>query len=126
MLYRPTDTQGDMLPVSRREQMLTGQQAVLAAVLSRLRLLRGEWWEDDSLGFEVPDFLRRGVRTPQGPTLLTNYITAYIAQTPGVVSVIHAEGAYHSRCLNYRCTIVTDDGAIEGSVNQDVLLPALS
>lgn len=126
MLYRPTDSAGDMRPVPRREQMLDGTDAVLAAVYSRLRLLQGEWWEDSSLGFSIPAFLWEGVRTPTGPTMLTNYITAYIAQTPGVRSVINVDGTFASHHLHYQCTIVTDYGEAEGSVSQDVLLPALS
>lgn len=87
MLCRPLDADDDMRPVGNKNQMLSGKEAVLKAVKSRLHLLLGEWWENENLGFVVPSLIYEGIRTEEGRTMLVNYITAYIAQTPGVVAV---------------------------------------
>lgn len=38
MRYRPVDNNGDMMPVGRTEDMLSGVDAVAAAINSRLHL----------------------------------------------------------------------------------------
>lgn len=126
MLYRPVDSSGDMMPVTSKSQMLNGVDAVLAAVGSRLRLLRGEWWERPDLGFRVPEFLFNGTRLPAGPEMLAGYISAYIGETENVSAVVDVSAELRNRTLTYRCRIETPFGAKEGSVNQDVLLRALS
>lgn len=125
MRYRPLDNTGDMMPVTSQAQMLTGVDAVMAAVGSRLRLLRGEWWEEPSLGFRVPEFLYTGTRLPAGPDMLAGYITAYIADTENVSAVVDVSAEMTNRVLRYHCRIETPFGAREGSVDQDVLLRAL-
>lgn len=126
MLCRPLDADDDMRPVGNKKQMSSGKEAVLEAVKSRLHLLLGEWWEDESLGFVVPRLIYEGIRTEEGRTMLVNYITAYIAQTPGVVAVRDVAGAVDGRALAYTCTIITEYGEIEGSVSSDALYVAVS
>lgn len=126
MLCRPLDADDDMRPVGNQKQMISGKEAVLEAVKSRLHLLLGEWWEDESLGFVVPRLIYEGVRTEEGRTMLVNYITAYVAQTPGVVAVQDVSGTVEGRALAYTCTIITEYGEIEGSVSSDALYVAVS
>ena len=126
MLCRPLDADDDMRPVGNQKQMLSSKEAVLEAVKSRLHLLLGEWWENENLGFVVPRLIYEGIRTGEGRTMLVNYITAYIAQTPGVVAVRDVAGAVEGRALSYTCTIVTEYGEIEGSVSSDALYVAVS
>lgn len=126
MLCRPLDADDDMRPVGNQKQMLSGKETVLKAVKSRLHLLLGEWWEDESLGFVVPRLIYEGIRTEEGRTMLVNYITAYIAQTPGVVAVQDVSGTLEGRALAYTCTIITEYGEIEGSVSSDALYVAVS
>ncbi len=126
MLCRPLDADDDMRPVGNQKQMLSSKEAVLEAVKSRLHLLLGEWWENENLGFVVPSLIYEGIRTEEGRTMLVNYITAYIAQTPGVVAVRDVSGAVEGRALAYTCTIITEYGEIEGSVSSDALYVAVS
>lgn len=126
MVYRTTDENGDMMPITAQSQMLTGVDAVMAAVVSRLRLLYGEWWEDESLGFRVPEFLFNGVRQKNGRDMLASYITSYIMETEDVTSVRGVTAEMIDRKLQYACTVITAYGSAEGSVDQDVLLRAVS
>ncbi len=126
MLCRPIDQDGDMTPVGAASQMVSGAQAVLEAVKSRLHLLLGEWWEDTSLGFVVPQLIFEGVRSEEGRTMLANYITAYIADTEGVTAVKDVTTKTEGRAMSYSCTVVTAYGEIEGSVSSDALYVAIS
>lgn len=122
MVYRTVDEDGDMMPIRANSDMLSGSEAVAAAVNSRLRLLTGEWWEDEDLGFAVPDILFNGLRREQGQDLLAGYITAYIEETEGVRAVTSVHTEVSGRAMHYTCTLVTDFGEIEEEVGADVLL----
>ena len=126
MTYRRVDDDGDMMPSHNSSEMLRDVEAVMAAVNSRLRLLSGEWWENPELGFRVPAFLWQGVRAATGAQLLSSYITAYIAETPGVRAVADVDGVVDGRVFKYKCTVVTDFGNTAEEVSQDVLLRAVS
>ena len=126
MVYRTLDEDGDMMPITAQSQMLIGVDAVMAAVVSRIRLLYGEWWENKELGFRVPEFLFNGVRQATGRDLLASYITSYIVDTEGVTSVQDVTTEMIDRKLKYICKVVTEYGEKEGSVDQDVLLRAVS
>lgn len=125
MRYRPIDENGDMMPVNTMDDMKDGASAVLLAVHSRMRLLQGEWWEDRSLGFRIPQILFDGTRMPYGVASLANYITSYIAQTEGVTAVTEVLAYMEDRVMHYSCAILTGDGQIEGRIEQDVLLRAI-
>lgn len=126
MRYRTLTDTGDMTPITAPSQLLTGVDAVMAAVHSRLRLLTGEWWEDPALGFRVPAYLFDGLRQTAGPALLSSYITAYIMETPGVTAVRDVQAGREGRAFRYSATVVTAYGESEGSVTEDVLLRAVS
>lgn len=126
MQYRTVDENGDMMPIRKSSDMLTGVRAVAAAVNSRLRLLLGEWWEDPELGFAVPDLLFNGLRREQGRELLAGYITAYIEQTEGVNTVSDVRTEIEGRAMHYTCTLITDFGETTEEVAADVLLRTVS
>ena len=90
-----------------------------------MRLLQGEWWEDESLGFRIPQILYDGTRMPYGVSALANYITSYIAETEGVAAVTEVLAYIDERVMHYSCAILTEDGTIEGRIDQDVLLRAI-
>ena len=48
MRMRPTDENGDVLPVLHTGEMLSGALAVASLVESRLELYAGDWWENPS------------------------------------------------------------------------------
>lgn len=124
MRYRGLDHNGDMQPAV---SILQGTEAVGAAVESRLKLYRGEWWEDTKVGFSIPDFLHRGARLSRdGAALMTNYISSYVADTPGVKEVLDASGGVDAHQLKYSCRVRTEYGTVERSVAQDALFYAIS
>ena len=109
-----------MLPVLSSADLQTGIRAVASAVYSRLNLFRGEWWENRDLGFALPSFLIEGIRTESDAATLANYITAYIAATPGVTSVSDVTYSF-DRSMTYSCSVHTVDDAI--TMQKEILLP---
>ena len=127
MRYRPFDETGDMIPIQTASQMLEDSDAVAAAVKSRVELGIGEWWEDETLGFEVPEFLFEGIRGDDGCAMLVNYIVAYIVKTEGVASLANYSYRRNRRNLTASIAVTTIYGdEIEGSVDLNELQAALS
>lgn len=121
MISRPISDSGDMVPVVSDSQLITGKEAVLIAIGSRLNLLYGEWWEDETLGFKIPTFLFDGIRV-KDKTMLGGYITAYIENTDEVESVKNVEIEKEKSKLIYKCVVQTENESFEGEVDERVLL----
>ena len=50
MVIRPLDASGDILPVLRAGDMISGAEAAALLARHRLNLLSGEWWENTAWG----------------------------------------------------------------------------
>ena len=55
MIVRPVDENGDMMPVIKSSQMLSGAEAFAQIVEQRLHFYYGEWWENPTLGIRIPE-----------------------------------------------------------------------
>ena len=111
MVLHASDGNGDWMPVRTRDEMMTGKKAVARLVEYALKLLHGEWWENPELGLRVIEMMRErrgGEDWVQG---IVNYVTRYIAEVPGVVSVEDVRGKVEGRKIWYECRIVTRDGS---------------
>ena len=126
MICRPTDAYRDMAPVSFKSDMLSGADAINKAIQSRLGMLYGEWWEDETLGFQVPAFLMEGIRDRQ-VDMLVDYIVSYIVETKGVTSINSQDYSLEGHDLSVDVSVnTTEGGTVEGSVMMDELLAAVS
>ena len=110
MHIRPTDASGDILPVLSSSDLLSGPEAVAQLVKYRLSLLQGEWWENESLGFPLPESLCFGRPTAADAATLSSQITAYIRETPGVRDVEDVRSEVSGRRFSYTCSIRTEEG----------------
>ena len=109
MVVRPMDADGDIMPVYNVDQMISGERAVSQVINLRLHFYYGEWWEDDEIGFRIPELLVDNAR--RGDVgLLSKYIAAYIAETQGVSEVTNVETEYYDRSMIFYCEVLTDDG----------------
>ena len=63
MKIRPSDGNGDILPVIDSVSMRTGDDAVSELVKDRLNLLSGDWWENPAWGNMALDMFRESRRT---------------------------------------------------------------
>jgi len=121
MIVRPVNENGDMMPISYLSEMLTGAKAVAQVVKQRLLFYFGEWWEDEELGFRIPQFLADGVRV-ENMQMLEKYISSYIAGTEGVGSVEDAQIEVEGRELVYSCVISVGEEVEEVEVTLDGIL----
>ena len=110
MTARPVDASGDILPVLSSSDLLSGPEAIAQLVKYRLSLLQGEWWENESLGFPLPESLRSGRPTAADAATLSSQITAYIRETPGVRDVGNVRFAVEGKRFSYSCEIRTETG----------------
>jgi len=121
MIVRPLDENGDMTPIYNVNQMIEGSEAVAQVIDLRLAFLYGEWWEDETLGFRVPEFLVGNARSGD-VDLLAEYIASYVSNTEGVRSVTGVESVYSNHKMTFYCSVMTDDGEETVEVNVDGLL----
>ena len=111
MKMRPTDENGDILPVLSGAVMASGPEAVVALVRDRLNLLAGEWWENPAWGCEIFDMICSGRITESDVSALASYLSSYIAATPGVKSVEDVQTAVSGRQFTYSCRVLTENGS---------------
>ena len=104
MIVRPTDQNGDMIPIAYASQMLTKAEAVAQVVKQRLLFYFGEWWEDESAGFRLPQFLADGIRR-ENWEMLAKYVSSYVAGTEGVTGVSGTAITLDDRKMIYSCVI---------------------
>ena len=104
MIVRPTDQNGDMIPIAYASQMLTKAEAVAQVVKQRLLFYFGEWWEDESAGFRLPQFLTDGIRR-ENWEMLAKYVSSYVAGTEGVAGVSGTFVTLDGRKMVYSCVI---------------------
>ena len=117
MTLRPMDENGDILQVSSSSRMCSGADAVGHLAFLRLKLYRGDWWEDEEEGFELLELLRRNRISSSNLSMLSSSLSSYLAQTPGVVDVRNAEITMNGHLASYSCQLITGDEAVPFSAD---------
>lgn len=112
MLYRPVDSTGDMFPIARKEQLLFGTAALAEAIKSRMRLHRGEWWEEADTGSPILDLLTAQKVSVDHMGAIAHQIVGYISQTEGVRSVQASQPTYNQaqRSMTLLCVVTPTTG----------------
>lgn len=110
LTYLPLDSNGDI--IISNGNMLTGVYAVAQAVLTRLRLWYGEWWEDLSLGLPVFQQILGQPATRQGLAAMQQAVQSVIEGTPYVTSCTVASATFQDGALNFQATIQTAFGPV--------------
>ena len=113
MRMRPTDENGDVLPVLHTGEMLPGALAVASLVQSRLELYSGDWWENPSWGNEILRMLREGRLTNADAQALSTYLTEYVRETSGVRDVTDVRFSVEGHRFSWECTVLTTEGTAE-------------
>ena len=115
MTLRPMDDTGDILTVSSASRMCSGADAVGFLAFLRLKLYQGDWWEDEEEGNEILELLRRNRISSGNLSLLSSSISAYLAETPGVLDVRDAAISLSGHVASYSCQLITGEGAVSFS-----------
>ena len=113
MRIRPTDENGDVLPVLQTGEMLSGALAVARLVESRLSLYSGDWWENPSWGNEILRMLQEGRLTEADAQPLSTYLTEYVRETNGVRDVTDVRFSIEGHRFGWSCTVLTTEGTAE-------------
>lgn len=103
MRYRALDEDGDMTFGGNNKNFLKGIKAVIQAIKTRIKLLKGEWWENTETGFP----LFQDILGNYDYLKIKNRIVERIQQTQGVLSVANIDIEYENRKLNFNCTVST-------------------
>ena len=111
MKMRPTDENGDILPVLSGAVMASGPEAVVALVRDRLNLLAGEWWENRSWGNRILEMMRSSRLAEADVPAVLSYLTSYILGTSGVLDVRDVSCTLSGRGVTYSCKVVTESGS---------------
>lgn len=115
MRYRALDDNGDFT-IGNGHAYIDGVEAVQQAVLTRLRLLIYEWWEDINDG--VPYWQK--IIASRDVSAAEQIIRDRIQQTPHVLSILSFDSEWDSenRTLTIRAAIQSEYGAF--SIDEEV------
>ena len=113
MRLRPVDQNGDVLPVLRVSDMLTGPPAVAQLVENRLKMFAGEWWENPEWGNEILRMLQEGRLTEADAQSLSTYLSSYVRKTTGVQDVREEKWTISGGRFFWSCTVLTENGTSE-------------
>lgn len=116
MRYRMLDINGDY-SFGRGQQNITyGTYAVAQAVKTRLRLLKGEWWENTENGLPLFQNIL-GVPGSSNLIIIDSLIKERIIKTPGVLTIKNFESTFENRKYSFYCNIETKYGEIQVDEN---------
>lgn len=112
MLYRPVDSQGDMIPIQRKIQLFSGVDAVAEAIKSRMKLHKGEWFEDLNVGSPILDLISNGRISENNLGPIAHQIIGYISLTAGIKVVQASKPVYNgvSRSMTIPCIVTATSG----------------
>ena len=114
MKYRILDQNGDMT-FGKGQQCLTyGTFAVVQAIETRMKLLKGEWFEDTEEGLPLFQQILGVGGTETNITIVDSLIKSRILETTDVTGIENFSSSYDSvdRQYSYTCTVNTKYGTI--------------
>jgi hypothetical protein len=121
MRYRRLGENNEPVMGQGRQDFLTDKEAVGQAVITRLRLFRGEWWEDIYLGIPMWQSMLGVVGVKKG--MLDYIIQDCILQTTGIFNVENLTSIFNveTRAYEFYCAINTVYGPTAITNGQGVI-----
>ena len=110
-LIRPSDASGDILPVPSCRCLTSGAEAVAKHALYRLKLLRGEWWENPDRGSQILRMLQTGRLTAADEPVLSSYLSAFLLETEGVFALEKVSARVEGGAFRFSCRLITEEGS---------------
>lgn len=114
LISRKMDENGDYM-LGTQGEMITGLEALAQAIKTRLRVVRGEWWEGDNGA--LPYF--NGIMGQKGVSkdALDLQVIARIMDTIGVINVFDIVSSFENRTYRFKCKVRTVYGTTTAEVN---------
>lgn len=102
----------------------TGVTAVIQGIESRLKIIRGEWFANRSLGLPYfpndivseSDAILGSKLTPARRARFRRLVVEMIRSTPGVDSVVDVELTFENRQLSIEYVAIAGDEVVTGAV----------
>jgi len=112
MKYRALDANGDY--TFGRRLFLFNREAVAQAIVTRMRLLYGEWWEDISDGLPLFERILGASGSDESRQAVCLLISERIQGTQGILRMLRFESTFDPNTRHYAasCTIDTVFGEI--------------
>lgn len=99
-------------PIFADGTSLTGAQAVAQAILTRLKLFLGEWWEDLNLGLPVFQQMLGQLGSQKGLAAIDLAIRTNIEGAPFVSNVIDVQTSFVDGNFSFTATAQTVFGVV--------------
>ena len=99
-------------PIFADGASLVGVQAVGQAILTRLKLFLGEWWEDLSLGLPVFQTMLGQLGSQRGQAAIQLAIQQNILGAPYVINVDNVEVSFTDGRFTYTAVVNTVFGPV--------------
>ena len=106
MKYRTLDENGDS--TFGKQNFLTGLEAVAQAILTRLRLLYGEWWEDTADGLPLFESILGAYGGDVAREAVDLIISERIQGTQNVTALVSYESTFDPNTRDYAAHCIVD------------------
>jgi len=113
MRYRALDANGDYQFGASTPWLINRPQAVAQAIQTRLRLIRGTWFLDDRVGFDLDLILGYGTQVTRDQE-----VQRVISETQGVLSLTSYSSSVTDRAFQVTATVETIYGT--AVINQEL------
>ena len=122
MKYRTLDNTGDSTFGSLI--FLHEKEAVAQAILTRLKLLHGEWWEETSDGLPLFESILGVYGGEEARNAIDLIISERIQGTKNVTEVVTYESSFNSKTRQYsaNCTVNTTFGELVFSISNNLAI----
>ena len=109
---RKLDANGDLVRGKGKDDFITDGDAVVQILRQRLRMFKGEWWENQDAGMaKISDLLGRyGIGSDTRP--VDSLIQDTILSTPYVTGIASMSSSYVNRKYSFSATVNTAFGQI--------------
>jgi len=115
MKYRELDADGDY--TFGRNKFFHNIEAVAQAIVTRMKLLYGEWWEKTDDGLPLFERILGVFVNDQQKGAIDLIISERITGAPGVNNIAKFESDFFNRKYSAHCSINTVFGSIELYIN---------
>lgn len=112
MRYRILDENDDYQLGKGQQYFTYGTFAVAQAIKTRLKLLKGEWWEDTEEGLPLFQEILGKQGTKDNLYITDTLIKEKIIGTPNVTSITDFSSTYENRSYSFSCTVNTKFGEL--------------
>lgn len=118
MKYRRLDENKDYLFGQNEQDFVSEVESVKQAIYTRLKLLRGEWWENSEDGFPFFEQIAGQSGTPEKLQAADLVVTDRIINTEGVLEIVEFESSLDGNSRQY--IVYTVVNSIYGSFELEV------